>query len=209
MENIQSTEGIDIEFDILEEGCGLMVSEPAVRDLDALLEDLSFLHGTGFIRQLKEIASHPSFYFVKGETNIYSTGGENSEDYENLLNAARKAVSHGFIVYILPNPKNFRSADFIFVRKGVYRLFDLKTIIGKNSVGNRLKESIGQSNRVLLNLTCDYNIRNLTVEIKRYFEMNLSANEVLVFTGNKEISIKRNIATSKGFLKMMMNSFKK
>jgi hypothetical protein len=36
-----------------------------------------------------------------------------------------------------------------------------------------------------------------------------SGNEVLVFTGNKEISIKRNIATSKGFLKMMMNSFKK
>jgi hypothetical protein len=30
-----------------------------------------------------------------------------------------------------------------------------------------------------------------------------------IITGNKEISIKRNIATSKGFLKMMMNSFRK
>ena len=33
--------------------------------------------------------------------------------------------------------------------------------------------------------------------------------EVLIFTGNKEISVKRNIASSKGFLKMMMNSFRK
>ena len=32
---------------------------------------------------------------------------------------------------------------------------------------------------------------------------------VLIFTGRKEISIKRNIATSKGFLKMLMKSFRK
>ena len=30
-----------------------------------------------------------------------------------------------------------------------------------------------------------------------------------IITGNKEISIKRNIATSKGFLKMMLNGFRK
>ena len=110
---------------------------------------------------------------------------------------------------ILPNPKGIRTADFIFVRKGVFRLFDLKTIVGKNSVGNRLKESIGQTDRVLLNLQCDYSVRNLTTEIRHYFEISTSAQEVLVFTGNKEISIKRNIASSKGFLKMMMNSFRK
>jgi len=40
-------------------------------------------------------------------------------------------------------------------------------------------------------------------------DMSPNAIEVLIFFGNKEISIKRNIATSKGFLKMMMNSFRK
>ena len=93
--------------------------------------------------------------------------------------------------------------------KGVFKMFDLKTISGKNSVGNRLKESIGQTNCVLLNIVCDYNVRNLTLEIKRYFESNADAFEVLIFTGRKEISIKRNIATSRGFLKMMMKSFRK
>lgn len=59
-----------------------------------------------------------------------------------------------------------RTADFIFERKGVYKLFDLKTISGKNSVGNRLRESIGQTNRVLLNMANDYNTRLLASDIK-------------------------------------------
>ena len=88
-------------------------------------------------------------------------------------------------------------------------MFDLKTIVGKNSVSNRLKESIGQTDSVLLNLNCNYGIRNITDEIRKYFETSPSAVEVLIFSGNKEISIKRNVATSKGFLKMMMNSFRR
>ena len=203
------TEDIDIELDILEEGLGFMVAEGLVRDIASELEELHMRQGAHFIWQLKVITNHPSFTPVKDEIDIFSTGGESCEDYENLLNAARKAVEHGYRVFILPNPKGIRTADFIFERRGVYKMFDLKTISGKNSVGNRLKESIGQTNCVLLNLVCNYNVRNLTLEIKRYFESNNNAFEILIFTGKKEISIKRNIATSKGFLKMMMNSFSK
>ena len=76
--------------------------------------------------------------------------------FVHLIYAARKAVSFGYRVFILPNPKGIRTADYIFERKGVYKIFDLKTIIGRNSVGNRLKESMGQTNSVLLNLKCSY-----------------------------------------------------
>ena len=196
------------ENNIIEDSCSL-VEEGRVRDIDALLEDLPLLRGASFISQLKEITVHPSFYLVKNENNIFNTGGESSEDYDNLLKTARKAEEHGYRVFILPNPKGIRTADYIFERKGVFKMFDLKTISGKNSVGNRLKESIGQTNCVLLNIVCDYNVRSLTLEIKRYFESNADAFEVLIFTGRKEISIKRNIATSRGFLKMMMKSFRK
>lgn len=199
------------EYDFIGEGDGLTfkVEEMPWRGLAAELKELHYLNGARFVRQLKLITYYGDFHPVEGESDIFSTGGEGGDDYANLLNAARKAVEHGYKVFNLPNPKGFRTADFIFVRKGVYKLFDLKTIIGRNSVGNRLKESIGQSNSVLLNLTCSYGIRNITDEIRHHFEMSHSAVEVLVFTGNKEISIKRNIATSKGFLKMMMNSFRK
>ena len=198
-----------LELDKLEEEFTWLVCEEPCRDIAVLLEDLLIVHGSAFVNQLKLITAHRAFYPVKGETDIYSTGGDRGEDYENLLSAARKAVEHGYRVFILPNPKGIRTADFIFERKGVYKMFDLKTISGKNSVGNRLKDSIGQTNCVLLHLVCDYNVRNLTQEIKRYFEMSSEVSEVLIFIGKKEISIRRNIATSKGFLKMMINSFRK
>ena len=67
----------------------------------------------------------------EGEPGIFSAISNQSDDYDNLIKAARKAVEHGYRVYLLPNPKGIRSADFIFVRKGVLKLFDLKTITGK------------------------------------------------------------------------------
>ena len=199
------------EYDFIGEGDGLTlkVEDSPWRGIAVELEELHYLKGARFVKQLKLITYNGEFHPLEGETDIYSTGGEQGEDYANLLNAARKAVDHGYKVFILPNPKNFRTADFIFVRKGVYKMFDLKTIVGRNSVGNRLKESIGQANSVLLNLRCYYGIRNITDEIRHHFEMSPNAIEVLIFFGNKEISIKRNVATSKGFLKMMMNSFRK
>ena len=200
----------DINFYDNIEGDDLMLAaESSWRGIAIELQELHYLHGARFVNQLKLITYYGNFHPIEGEIGIFSTGGENSEDYANLLNAARKAVNHGYKVFMLPNPKGFRTADFIFERKGVYKMFDLKTIVGRNSVGNRLKESIGQTNSVLLNLKCSYGIRNITDEIKHHFEMSPSAVEVLIFTGSKEISIKRNIARSKGFLKMMMNSFHK
>jgi hypothetical protein len=182
-----------VEYEILEEDFSSewIVSEPPTRDLDTLLEDLHTLHGSAFVTQLKYIAAHRAFTPINGETGIYSVGGEQDADFENLLNAARKAVEHGYRVFILPNPKGIRTADFIFERKGVFKMFDLKTISGSNSVDNRLKESIGQTNRVLLHMTVDYNPGALARTIKSYFEYNRNALEVLVFKGNKQLSVTR------------------
>ena len=89
-----------------------------------LLKLLS-LHGSEFVKQLKWIASLNDFRPLDGEEKIFTVGCEQCGDYHNLLNAARKAVSHGYHVYILPNPKGMRSADFIFEQHGVYKLYDL------------------------------------------------------------------------------------
>ena len=199
---------IDFEWYDEEDSSVLMAAESPWRGFAVELQDLHYLKGASFINQLKLIINSGEFFPIEGEPGIFSAISNQSDDYDNLIKAARKAVEHGYRVYLLPNPKGIRSADFIFVRKGVLKLFDLKTITGKNSVGNRLAESIGQTERVLLNMQTDYNIRRLTLEIKRYFEMSAAVQEVLIYSGSKEISIKRNIASSKGFLKMMMNSFR-
>ena len=117
------------EFEPFEEdGSVLMVAETSWRGMADELQELHYLKGARFINQLKLIIYYGEFHPVEGETNILSAISEQNDDFENLINAARKAVEHGYRVYILPNPKGIRTADFIFERKGVFKLFDLKTI---------------------------------------------------------------------------------
>lgn len=157
----------------------------------AELKKLHHLSGAEFSRQVERIALRKEFRQLDTDEHIFSVGGEKSDDYQNLLTAARKAVEFGFTVYMLPNPTEIRTPDFILLKKGVYRTYDLKTVFGKSSVGNSLIDSIGQCNRILLNMQVDYSTRSLASEIKRFFEINDKAVEVLVFKGGRHFSIKR------------------
>lgn len=198
------------EFEPFEEnGSVLMVAETPWRGMADELQELHYLKGAKFINQLKLIIYDGEYHRVEGETNIYSAISEQSDDFDNLINAARKAVEHGYRVYILPNPKGIRTADFIFERKGVYKLFDLKTITGKNSVENRLSDSVGQTNRVLLHMTADYNPGTLARSIKRYFELNLYAREVLVYKGKKQISVTRKSLEDTNFFRTFIRRYTK
>ena len=197
------------EYDFIgeEDGLTLKVEDSPWRGIAVELEELHYLKGARFVKQLKLITYYGEFHPVEGESEIFSTGGEQGEDYANLLNAARKAVEHGYRVYILPNPRNTRTADFIFERRGIFKLFDLKTISGKSIVESRLMESIGQTNRVLLNLTIDYNPALLARSIKRYFECSEEAMEVLIFKGKKMISVDRALTLSPNYYSIFMKRY--
>ena len=173
------------------------------------LAKLRMLRGADFVKQLKAIASRKEFHPLDTDPDIFTVGGENDADYQSLLNAAKKAVEHGHKVYMLPNPHDFRTADFIFERKGNYAMYDLKTVYGKNSVKSQLSDSFGQTNRVLLNMSTDYNSRLLASDIKIYFETNQDAVEVLIFKGNKVLTIKRGMATNPDFNRIFRKLYEK
>ena len=171
-----------------------------MNDFTEELAKLHLLTGAEFSRQVERIVLRKEFHPLDTDDNIFSVGGEKSDDYQNLLIAARKAVEFGYIVYMLPNPNKTRTPDFIFVRKRSFRVYDLKTVFGKSSIADSLLESIGQCNRILLNLTVDYNTRSLAFAINKYFEVNEQALEVLIFKGRKKISVNRSMATKADFL---------
>ena len=85
----------------------------------------------------------------------------------------------------------------------------MKTVQGKGSVGTQLLDSIGQTNRVLLNMLIGYNARLLASDIKTYFESNRDAIEVLIFKGNKAITIKRGLACNPGFNRIFRKQYEK
>lgn len=173
------------------------------------LAKLHSLQGADFSRQVERIAQRGEFYPLKGEEGIFVVGGEGDSDYNNLLNAARKMVSHGYTAYILPNPKGIRTADLIIRKKNVYRVYDVKTITGKSSAGNRLIESIGQTFSVILNIRSDYFARVLALNVRAYFETSPQVIEVIVLKGRKMISVKRNLAVSKQFLETFRKLYEK
>ena len=200
---------IDFEWYDEEDGSVLMAAESPWRGFAIELQELHYLKGASFVNQLKLIINSGEFFPIEGEPGIFSAISNQSDDYDNLIKAARKAVEHGYRVYLLPNPKGIRSADFIFVRKGVLKLFDLKTIAGRNSVDNRLSESVGQTNRVLLHMTADYNPGTLARSIKRYFELNPYAREVLVYKGKKQISVTRKSLEDTNFFRTFIRRYAK
>jgi hypothetical protein len=170
-------------------------------DIAIELARLHVMSGADFIAQLKKIVQMNIFKYVPGEKAILMAEGSHNGDMQALLDAAHKAVQHGNTVYILPNPQGIRTADFIFENKGIYKMYDLKTIAGKGSVSNRLKESVGQTNRVLLNITSDYNPIALARSIRKYFEKTPHAVEVLIYKRHKYISVLREDASSRYFFK--------
>ena len=192
-----------------EDGSALMAAESTWRGFTTELQELHYLKGARFINQLKLIVREGEFRPVEGETDIFSAISENDDDFDNLINAARKAVEHGYRVYILPNPRSCRTADFIFEKKGILGLYDLKTVSGKGSVGTQLLDSIGQTNRVLLNMLTDYNARLLAADIKTYFETNQYALEVLIFKGKKLLPVSRIQIQSPDFNRVFRKRYEK
>ena len=190
------------------DGSVLLAEETPWRGFADELQDLHYLKGAQFINQLKLIVNCGEFCPIAGETGIYSAIGEKCDDLNNLISAARKAVEHGYRVYILPNPRSCRTADFIFEKKGILGLYDLKTVYGKGSVGTQLLDSIGQTNRVLLNMLTDYNPRLLAKDIRRYFERNTDAIEVLIMKGSRTISVKREDTLGQSYFKNFMMKYK-
>lgn len=172
-----------------------------------MLDRLHELKGADYIRQLRAIVELNIYHKV--EKNIMSAIGENNPDYKNLLAGARKAVAHGYTVYMLPNPGDVKSADYIFVRKNLYKSYDLKTISGIGSIGSRLEESKGQTRRFFLNLKVKYPANKMALEIKRYFESNEEAMEVIVAVGNKLISVDRNFISDRDYNKLFRGMVEK
>ncbi len=186
----------------------LLYESNPLYDITSKLTNLQGLNGSAYNIALEEICKLKCFKSYPNEQNIYWVGSIGDFDLENLLIAAKKAVSFGYTVYILPNPKNVRTPDFIFEKKGLYRDYDLKTINGKNSVGNSLRDSIGQTRHVLLNVNIDYKARKLAKEIKSYFDNYEKASEIMIFKHKKKLSITRNIAASKCFMYEFMRIWK-
>jgi hypothetical protein len=178
-------------------------------DIASELAKLHALSGAEYSRQVERIAMMKVFHPLENEVGIYTPGVLKNDDYQNQLVAARKAVVLGYKVYILPTPKESRTPDFILEKKNTFRAYDLKTVYGKSSVSTNLLDSIGQCNRILLNMQVEYSTRLLISDIKLYFEANPFAVEVMIFKGMKRIRVNRFIFDHPSYYRLFKKMYEK
>ena len=105
--------------------------------------------------------------------------------------------------------KGMRTPDFILHNGKFIAAYDVKTISGQSSVGNRLSESIGQTNRVILNMATTYNARSLARDLRSYFEASKDAVDVVIFKGGSMIRVDRSTAMSKNFVPQFIRQYGK
>ncbi len=197
------------------EACKVLgkVNDKSTKNKGDIASELSKLHelkGKEYNQQLQSITEMNVFKPHPEVKNVFWTGNTKDPDLQPLLAGAKKLTADKDIkVFILPNPGSGRTNDYIVVRKGIYKDYDLKTITGEHSAGNRLSESIGQTRRVVMNMCTDYNPRTLAGEIKGYFNDNNDAIEVLILKGKRRITVNRKTVESNNYVQMFLKIWRK
>ena len=187
--------------------CGISGNR-AAGDIARALGALHEKKGAEYIKAIREITEMKMFKPVDGSKEIFSALGKSHSDFENILEAAEKMIEKGYRVFILPNPGGTRSGDCILQKKSFVGLYDVKTIVGKGSIGSRLEESTGQAHRVILNIKSQYDPKDIAYEIRTYFERHKEAREVIVLKGNKALFVSPKM-TSKTFDKDFVKRYNK
>ncbi len=181
----------------------------AAGNIAQALRTLHEKEGVEYIKAVREITEMKIFKPVDGSKEIFSALGKSHSDFDNILDAAEKMVEKGCRVFILPNPGGTRSGDCILQKKSFVGLYDVKTIVGRGSIGSRLVESAGQAHRVILNIKSQYDPKTMAKELRTYFERNENALEVKVLKGNKEIPVIRRDTMKKDFDRNFVRRYKK
>jgi len=158
---------------------------------------------------LKWIVNNSEFQKIKRFSNtenfIY---GLNLSQYDDILlsgempknlEIAQKFVRNKYDVFLLSNPSNCKSADFIIRQKNLLYYVEGKTFNGNNSLDHLFEKGCQQSEIVVINIVGDKTTNYLKKEIKRAFVQLTNLHEIMLFKGTRLIRISRSIATSKHF----------
>lgn len=112
---------------------------------------------------------------------------------------ARKLVKQGYDVYLMPNPSESNSFDFIIKKQG--KIYDMegKAFNGTNTLDHLIDKGAKQSSRVLVDVIGNTNTKYILGTVKIAFEQNSNLSEIWLSKGAKLIKVTRNMYNSKNF----------
>ena len=114
------------------------------------------------------------------------------------LDMARKLTKRGFDVYMMPNPNDTNSFDFIVKKKG--KLYDIegKAFNGENTLDKSLAKGARQANRVLVDVMGNTNTNHILGNINNAF-IKTDLSEIWLLKGSRLIKVTRQMQGGKNF----------
>lgn len=175
----------------------------------AIKDYYSFSTNKEKVSVLKWIVSQPQFLemkrFTEDEYKIYALNeGEYDEilksgEMPNNLQIAQKFIKNKFDVFLLSNPSNTKSADFILHQKEKLFYVEGKTSSGGGALATRLNDGAKQSDRIAINLQRQMNTKDVFKEIVDAFHKNENIKVLYLFKKTRLIQLDRFIVESKDF----------
>lgn len=115
------------------------------------------------------------------------------------ITIAKKLLSNGYDVYLMPNPKQTQSADFIIKKGGLLYYTEAKTLDGKSTLNHLISKGALQADRIVVDIIGTGDINYIRREVKRGFERNSNLSFIILLKGNSEIIVSRQIVNDKEF----------
>lgn len=109
------------------------------------------------------------------------------------LDLAKKVSHNGYDMYLMSNPSDSKSFDFIAKDRKTGMLYALegKTFNGENTLGHLIANGSKQSDRVLIDIIGNTNTKYVYKEAKAGFENNLALSELWLLKGGRLIKVNR------------------
>lgn len=156
---------------------------------------------------LRQIISYKGFkrmrYHSTKDHSIFGIGYESFDKRLGVgemppnLSIAKKMLSNGYDVYLMPNPNTSTSADFILSKNGKLYYAEGKTLNGANSLDNRLKSK--QARRIIIDVIGTNDSRYIASELRIAFEQNTYLDEIILLKRSREIKVNRRMVLSKKY----------
>ena len=177
---------------------------PGIHALYGKLKNLTNLNLSNRKRAeiLKDIVSNEGFKKLETGISKFATIEKTDIEFRNNIFGARALVKNGYNVFMLPNPKDFKSADFVLQKGNRFFYSEMKTIHGGSpeTVVKQLNKAKAQSDRIILNVVGNISPRNLADGIQTFYENNPQVREIKVLKGGKEINVNARDASRRSFI---------
>ena len=184
---------------------------------NALKDYYTFSTNREKVDVLKWIVARPEFIELERlsttESKIYTLYTNQYDEIlktgeiPNNLQIAQKFVANGYDVFLLANPHNTKSADFIIRQKKKIFYVEGKTSSGGSALSVRLNEGAKQADRIAVNFSRIPKLKSLASDIKNSFIENPSLKVLFIFKGSTLIQIDHFMISSNDFAQKIHKEF--